>query len=232
MKKLIVLLVLSALFAAQETSAATLSDNERLLPAEALQQLLDGNKRFAEQGVVTHLDSMVSIKRRLKLAQSQHPIAVVLACSDSRVPPELLFDMGLGEIFTVRIAGNVIGPHEIGSIEYAVDHLGVGLVIVLGHERCGAVTAAYEAYVSHKESEGNIGSIVESINPAISSVIKNSASGTKDAMIEQCSLENIRMNAGLLGTHSTIIKEKLAHGSLQLISAYYDLDEGRVVVIK
>lgn len=193
---------------------------------------MDGNRRFAEQGVVTHLDSMVSVKQRLKLAHAQHPVAVVLACSDSRVPPELLFDMGLGEIFTVRTAGNVIGPHEIGSIEYAVEHLDVKLVIVLGHERCGAVTAAYEAYVSHKESEGNIGSIVESINPAISSVIKNSASGTKDAMIEQCSLENIHMNAGLLGTHSTIIKEKLAHGSLLLISAFYDLDDGRVVVIK
>ena len=117
--------------------------------------------------VNAELEKMASIERRTEIANAQHPLAVIIACSDSRVPPELLFDKGLGEIFVVRVAGNIVGPLELGSVEYAVEHLGAKLVMVLGHERCGAVTATYDAYVSRSKIEGYIGSIVESINPAV-----------------------------------------------------------------
>nr|WP_076792329.1 carbonic anhydrase [Chlorobium sp. KB01] len=232
MKKLIVLMMFSVLFNIQKASASSVPENGRVSPSHVLRLLIDGNRHFAQRGSVKHLDAMVSVKRRLEVAKAQKPIAVVIACSDSRLSPEILFDMGLGEIFTVRVAGNVIGPHEAGSVEYAVEHLGVGLVMVLGHERCGAVTAAYDASVSHTKIEGNIGSITESIKPAIASVLANGASGSKSAMIEQCSLENIRMNTGLLESSSPVIKEKLAHGKLQLISAYYDLDNGMITIVR
>ena len=175
---------------------------------------------------------MASIKRRTEIANAQHPLAVIIACSDSRVPPELLFDKGLGEIFVVRVAGNIVGPLELGSVEYAVEHLGAKLVMVLGHERCGAVTATYDAYVSRSKIDGYIGSIVESINPAVKTALAHGAKGTKAQIVDQCTRENISIVAQQLESQSPIIKEEVHSGSLQLVKAYYDLDNGNVSVVK
>ncbi len=184
MKKPIVLLLFSIFFASQTAWCSDVTEKKSVSPQHALLILLDGNRSFAQNGSVRHLEKMASIERRTEIANAQHPLAVIIACSDSRVPPELLFDKGLGEIFVVRVAGNIVGPLELGSVEYAVEHLGAKLVMVLGHERCGAVTATYDAYVSRSKIEGYIGSIVESINPAVKAALAHGAKGTNAEIID------------------------------------------------
>lgn len=231
MKKMRSVLALSVLLNAQ---VAFSSEHEaaKAPSPPALQLLLDGNKQFAQKGEVKHLDNMVSVQRRTELALGQKPFAVVIACSDSRVAPELLFDKGLGEIFVVRVAGNIVGPHELGSIEYAVEHLGVKFVMVLGHERCGAVTATYDAHLAGSKVEGNIGSLVASIDPAVTATLSHGATGQKGELIEKCTLENIRLVAEEIEARSPIMKESVEKGNVQLVKAYYDLDDGTVTIIK
>ena len=232
MKKMMSLLLLSIFFASQTPCSSAYAEKESVSPRQSLQVLLNGNRRFAHNGSVRHLAKMASINRRKEIAKAQHPLAVIITCSDSRVPPELLFDKGLGEIFVVRVAGNIVGPHELGSVEYAVEHLGTRLIMVLGHKRCGAVTATYDAYVSNSKIEGNISSIIESINPAVKAALAHGAKGRKAEIVNQCALENIRIAAEQLESQSTIIKEKAKKGSLQLVKAYYDLDTGKVTIVK
>ncbi len=196
-----------------------------------LQSLLEGNKGFAQKGEFRTLGQKNSLQRRAELAIKQNPFAVVITCSDSRVSPEIIFDKGHGEIFVVRVAGNIVGPHEPGSVEYAVEHLGAKLVMVLGHERCGAVTATYDAHLAGGKVEGNIGSIVEAIDPAVTAAISNGATGIKAEIIEQCIVQNIRLVASEVETRSPILKEAIASGHVQLVKAYFDLDNGKVSVI-
>jgi carbonic anhydrase len=167
------------------------------------------------------------------LAAGQKPFAVILTCSDSRVAPEILFDKGLGEIFVVRVAGNIVAPHELGSIEYALEHLGANLIVVLGHEKCGAVSATYGAYPTHVE--GNIGSLTESIYPAVDTVVAGTKpAGTVEqaAQVEECIVENIKLVSESLEAKSAIIKELVEKGETKIVRAKYDLDEGKVVVLK
>ncbi len=135
-------------------------------PDEALGKLMDGNKRYVENKLTNGLRSDPAT--RASLARSQRPYAVILTCSDSRVPPEIIFDKGLGEVFVVRVAGNVPDPVVLGSIEYAAEHLGTPLVMVLGHERCGAVKAAVDAK-GRSTGSANIDAIVKIIAPSIKS---------------------------------------------------------------
>lgn len=132
-----------------------------------MQKLIDGNKRYVE-GKFIHPNQ--SAERRMELSKDQNPFAVILSCSDSRVPPEIIFDQGIGDLFIIRVAGNIISNEVLGSIEYAVEHLDVGLVVVLGHERCGVVSAAVAGGEVHK----HISSLVEAILPAV----KTAESGT------------------------------------------------------
>ena len=153
--------LLAATFAATVGLAFASGGGAGVSADEALQRLLDGNGRYVQSklGACAHSDAAA----REKLARTQHPYAIILACSDSRVPPELVFDKSLGEIFVVRVAGNVADPIILGSIEYAAEHLGSKLIMVLGHERCGAVTAT----VNNKgKPEGNIGAIISAIQPS------------------------------------------------------------------
>ena len=232
MKKIASVLLMSVFFNAQVAFSSEHEAAKASSSPPALQLLLEGNKQFAQKGVVRNLDKMVSVKRRTELALVQKPFAVVIACSDSRVSPELLFDKGLGEIFVVRVAGNIVGSHELGSVEYAVEHLGAKLVMVLGHERCGAVTATYNAHLAGNKVEGNIGSLVDSIDPAVTTALAHGATGNKAEIIEQCTLENIRLVAHEIETSSPILKEAIEKGHLQLVKAYYDLDNGKVSVIQ
>ena len=157
----------------------------------------------------------------------------ILTCSDSRVPAEILFDKGLGEIFTVRVAGNVVAPHELGSIEYAIEHLGANLVVVLGHERCGAVKATYDTYPG--EGEGNIGSLVKDIYPAVEAVVgrnpKPTGTAEQAAQVEECVVENIKLVSESLEAKSPIIKEYKELGKIKIFRAKYDLDDGIVRVL-
>jgi carbonic anhydrase len=189
---------------------------------QALELLLQGNQNFVK-GKVDHLDKYSDPAIRKEVALGQHPYAIILACSDSRVPPEVLFDKGLGEIFIIRVAGNIVERHELGSIEYAVEHLGTSLIMVLGHERCGAVTAAFNA---NGVSDGsNIGSLVESIAPA---VLETKAHG---GGIEECIISNVNKVSEELEARSTIIKEGVESGVVKIVRAKYDLDDGIVTVL-
>lgn len=187
-------------------------------PDQAKQLLIEGNNRFYSGNI---LMKDFSPPRRRELAQNgQHPFAVVVSCSDSRVPPEELFDQALGDLFVVRVAGNVITPVELGSIEYAVEHLKVPLIMVLGHEQCGAVTAAVEG----GELPGSIGAIAEKIKPAIDQV--QDTTTTKEALIEKSVEQNV-LNALTDIRRSPIITHALVE-NLKLYGGKYRLETGEV----
>lgn len=192
-------------------------------PASAsLQKLMDGNSRFAHWKPV-HPDE--SRQRVIEISKAQHPFAVVIACSDSRVSPELIFDQGLGDLFVIRTAGNLIGGLEIGSVEYAVEHLGVDLIVVLGHQQCGAV----KAYVDGGEVHGHIKDIIDSLRKE--SEINNVPINDKNRL-DDCIRANILHGTHQLQEQSAIIKEKVESRELQIKACYYDLEKGIVSIVK
>jgi carbonic anhydrase len=211
-------------------------------PAEGWELLKAGNAKFVA-GTGT-LDEYVAPAVRQGLGGGQSPFAIVLTCSDSRVPPEILFDKGLGEIFVVRVAGNIVNPHELGSIEYALEHLKANLIVVLGHSKCGAVKSTYGAWKNLGQANpGNpddgIGSLVYSIWPAVNKVVsdaggKPSSAADQATQVEACVVENIKMVAESMdklevnGGKSKIIEEYVAQGKAKIIKAKYDLDTGVV----
>jgi carbonic anhydrase len=216
------LMIVMAMAAALMAGNALASGTASVTPEQALEKLMDGNSRFVK-GDLDNLDRMSEAKNRTLVAGGQHPYAIILACSDSRVPPEILFDKGLGELFVVRVAGNIVERHELGSIEYAIEHLGAKLIMVLGHERCGAVTAAFNA---NGLSDGsNIGSLVESIAPA---VVETKAVGGD---IEECIVTNIKKVSEELEARSAIVKEGVEAGTVKIVRAKYDLDDGKVTLL-
>ena len=159
-------------------------------------------------------------KRRAELTKSQHPFAIVLGCADSRVPPEIAFDQGLGDLFVVREAGNVIDDHSLGSIEYAVDHLAVRLIVVLGHQRCGAVKAAKDTIAANGKAPGHIQSLVTAIEPAVEATLKDDLEVTVKA--------NVKNVVQALRSSTPVLKAKIDAGELQVVGAYYSLDTGMV----
>ena len=186
-------------------------------PDVAKQLLDDGNARFASGKT---LSKDLSSTRRMDLVKNgQHPFAVIVSCSDSRVPPEVLYDEALGDLFVVRVAGNIITPVELGSVEYAVEHLKTPLVVVLGHEKCGAVTAA----VQGGEIPGSITAIVEKIKPAID---KAKASGATDNDLVEKSADLNVQNAIQDILKSPIIKHAVDAKHVKVLGAKYDLDTG------
>jgi len=197
--------------------------------AESLQKLMDGNKRYVT-------NQMTGVKSgdaaaRTKLAASQAPYAIILSCSDSRVPPELIFDDGLGEIFVVRVAGNVVDPIVLGSIEYAAEHLGTPLIMVLGHERCGAVTATVAA---KGKAEGNIGAIVKAIAPALkkAEAAKKVAAKDKAQFVEAVTDENTKQVKANLTKQSKVLAHLVKEGKIKIVTGKYDLDDGIVTVVE
>lgn len=191
-------------------------------PDVAKQLLIEGNGRFISGKPLSK--DLSSTKRMDLMKNGQHPFAVIVSCSDSRVPPELLFDQALGDLFVIRVAGNVITPVELGSVEYAVEHLKAPLVVVLGHEECGAVTAA----VQGGETHGSITAITNKIKPAIDEAKAMGLTG-KD-LIEKSADFNIQ-NAVIDISGSPIIKEGLDSKLVKILDAKYDLDEGALKFI-
>ncbi len=203
------------------------SDKPGLSPTAALQRLRDGNARYAA-GRSNHPD--LSPARRGELVDGQHPFATILACADSRVGPELIFDQGLGDLFVVRDAGNVVDDVMLGSIEYSVIHLGVPLIVVLGHEHCGAVTAAVEALAgktNEEDRDTKIGPLAGLITPAVREVPAN-APDKVDAAV----LLNARRSAKLVLTTSKAIGDRVRAGRLEVVSGRYGLSDGRVTEIR
>ena len=191
---------------------------------EAMQKLMDGNKRFVS-GTLAQKD--LGAKKREELAKGQKPFATVLTCSDSRVPPELLFDQGLGDIFVVRVAGNVVDPIALGSIEYAAEHLGSPLVLILGHSKCGAVKATLE---SKGKPEGNIGAIVKKIMPAVDAAKKKG--GTQDEILETAIKENVKNVYADVMKNSKIIPHLVEEGKLMIVAGEYDITTGKIEMIE
>lgn len=183
----------------------------------ALGELVEGNRRF----VTGHLEHARQDKeRRDELAKSQHPFAVIVGCSDSRVPPEVVFDQGLGDLFVVRVAGNVVDDASLGSIEYAVEHLGASLVIVLGHERCGAVQAALDG----KALPGHIGAIGAALSPAIAEAKAQRGGDPLDTAVRA----NVRRIVRQLTGAEPLLAHAAHEGELEIVGARYDLDTGEV----
>jgi carbonic anhydrase len=186
-------------------------------PAEAIATLTKGNGRYTS---VSRQHPGQTSKRRGGLAKTQRPFAAILSCSDSRVPPEIVFDQGLGDLFVVRVAGNVINDNVLGSIEYAVEHLGVRLILVMGHQRCGAVQAAKETMAANRTAPGHIESLVQAIKPAVQS--------TANCDLETTIKANVKHVVDCLRSSIPILKSKVDSGHVQVIGGYYSLDTGSV----
>jgi carbonic anhydrase len=194
---------------------------------EALQRLIDGNKRYANG--LRSVESMMSHSLRDGLLdRKQNPIAIVLACSDARSPAETVFDVGLGDLFVIRVAGNIVAPSQIGSIEFAAERFGTRLVIVMGHSRCGAIDAAYEAITGVAEAESrNLASIVDRVRPAIEPVVKG-ATGDPAAIKRAAIRANVRQSVLGLRRGSEILARLADDGGLTIVGAELDLQTGVV----
>ena len=193
---------------------------EKMSPTVALNSLLEGNKRFTQQLQVNRdLMSQVS-----DTATGQFPFAAILSCIDSRVPAEIVFDQGIGDLFSVRVAGNVVNEDVLGSLEYACKVAGSKLVLVMGHTKCGAVTAACE-----NVELGNITSLLAKIKPAIALSENNSSSGA--ISVENVSVKNVGISIETLRKESPILAEMEQQGLIQIVGAIYDVASGIVAVI-
>ena len=196
------------------------SDQPSVAPAEALAKLKEGNGRYTS-GNLQHPGQ--TTERRTELAKTQHPFAAIVSCSDSRVPPEIIFDQGLGDLFIVRVAGNVINDEGLGSLEYTVDHLGTRLIVVLGHQRCGAVEAAKQTIAAKGTAPGHIESLVTAIKPAVEATAKEDLDATIKA--------NVKHVVDELRSSTPILKARVDSGEIQVIGGYYSLDTGGVTFV-
>jgi carbonic anhydrase len=191
-------------------------------PDEAVKLLTAGNQRFVA-GPAKHPNQSAA-QRRQTAEKGQNPFAVVLGCSDSRVPVEVIFDRGIGDIFTVRDAGNIATTTDIGSIEYAVDHLGSPLVVVLGHSACGAVAATVEG----GEAPPNIKAIIEHIAPALAQAKAANPEKSKEALIVEVINANVRQAMADIFKNSPLLRAKVKDGKVKLVGALYDIKSGKV----
>ncbi len=211
-------LLLQGLISPEPVEAATLPPKDLPNPETALQALIEGNQRFSQH----HQSFPHQAKSRLQeVSQSQHPFATVLTCADSRVPVEILFDQGVGDIFDVRVAGNIVTPEVLGSLEYAIELLETPILMVLGHERCGAVTAAVE----NNPLPGDIGTFVQAILPAV-----EQSKGQAGDPVENAMQQNVRYQLEQL-KRSELVARRVAAGSLKLVGSRYDLDTGKISII-
>ena len=194
---------------------------------DALERLREGNRRFVSDDRAG--DALTNAKRRQALAAGQEPFAIVLGCSDSRVPAEIVFDQGLGDLFVIRVAGNIVAPSQIGSVEFAAERSGTRLVIVLGHSRCGAVLATLEQLGRRSEDQSrNLRSIVDRIRPSVEPLLRTELRRDPDALVREAVRANVRMSADHLRHGSEILEQLIQKDGLQVIGAEYSLDSGIV----
>lgn len=194
---------------------------------EALERLQEGNRRFVSN--VRDLSALASQTRRTELVAGQEPIAIILGCSDSRVPAEIVFDQGLGDLFVIRVAGNVVAPSQIGSVEFAAERFGTRLVVVLGHSMCGAVLATLEQLERPTESRSpNLRSIVDFIKPSVEKLLDTEPHHDPDALLEQAVRANICASADHLRHGSRILEQLIQNDGLLIVGAEYSLETGIV----
>jgi len=194
---------------------------------DALAQLRDGNRRFVAED--RSRGSIAARARRIELARGQQPFATILGCSDSRVPVEIVFDQGLGDLFVIRVAGNIVAPSLIGSVEFAAEQFGTRLVVVLGHSNCGAIDATLEQLQRPRENQSrNLHSIVEMVRPSVEGLLATELRHDMDALVHQAVRANIRASVNHLRHGSQIIEELGRKAGLLVVGAEYSLETGVV----
>jgi carbonic anhydrase len=194
--------------------------------ADALKRLEEGNLRFVSE---RRRRRQPSGSRRAELAEGQSPFAIVLGCSDSRVPAEIVFDQGLGDLFVIRVAGNVVASSQIGSVEFAAERFGTRLVVVLGHSMCGAVLATLEELERPRESRSpNLRSIVDRIRPAVEELVAGARGEITDQLVQRAVRANIRASVNHLRHGSEILERLIASEGLMIVGAEYSLETGVV----
>jgi carbonic anhydrase len=209
-----------------------LSESDRPLTVgarEALERLREGNRRFVSG--VASVESLGSRARRAELVKGQRPFAIVLGCSDSRVPAEIVFDQGLGDLFVIRVAGNVVAPSQIGSVEFAAERFGTRLVVVLGHSQCGAVLATLEELRRPRGAQSrNLRSIVDRIRPSVESLLETELGADLEAHVPEAVRANVRVSANQLRHGSEILERLIEGDGLLVVGAEYSLETGLVQV--
>jgi carbonic anhydrase len=193
---------------------------------EALELLLDGNRRFVAE---RQRDARVGATRRNELTERQEPFAIVLGCSDSRVPAEIVFDQGLGDLFVIRVAGNIVAPSQIGSVEFAAEQFKTRLVVVLGHSGCGAIAATVEQLKRPVEKQSrNLRAIVDRVRPSVEPLLATPLRDDPQALIRDAVRANVRASASHLRHGSEILEQLIAQEALLVVGAEYSLETGLV----
>src|SRR5215831_14030530 len=194
---------------------------------EALRRLQEGNLRFTSD--VRSLDAFISHSRRGELSRTQEPFAIVLGCSDSRVPAEIVFDQGLGDLFVIRVAGNIVAPSQVGSVEFAAAKFGTRLVVVIGHSQCGAITATLDELLGRSTTQSrNLRSIVDRVRPSVETVLAGRDPHDYDALVHDAVRANVRASANHLRHGSELLERLVQEDGLLVVGAEYSLDTGVV----
>jgi carbonic anhydrase len=194
---------------------------------EALERLREGNLRFASN--VRGPDAFVSHTRRAELATRQEPFAIVLGCSDSRVPAEIVFDQGLGDLFVIRVAGNIVAPSQVGSVEFAAARFGTRLVVVLGHSQCGVILATLEELQRPSEAQSrNLRSIVDRVRPSVEGLLATGLRYDEEALVREAVRANIRASVDHLRHGSQVLEHLIQDEGLVVVGAEYSLESGAV----
>jgi len=199
-----------------------------MIPApEALERLREGNRRF-----VTSLDSSEAPDRqvrRVQLVKEQKPFAIILGCSDSRVPAEIVFDQGLGDLFVIRVAGNIVAPSQVGSVEFAAARFGTRLVVVLGHSQCGAILATIEELQQPAEHQSrNLRSIVDRVRPSVEGLLRTELRGDVEALARDAVRANVRASVDHLRHGSDVLEQLIHREGLRVVGAEYSIETGHV----
>jgi carbonic anhydrase len=194
---------------------------------DALERLREGNRRFAN-GLISR-DTLLSHGRRTELTKGQNPTAIILGCADSRVPAEIVFDQGLGDLFVIRVAGNIVAPSQVGSVEFAAARFGVRLVVVLGHSQCGVIRATIEDLLSPSSGQSsNIRSIVDRVRPAIEPLMESDLRNSPEALMTASVRANVRVATNHLRHGSAILENLIQHEGLRIVGAEYNIESGAV----
>jgi carbonic anhydrase len=194
---------------------------------EALTRLREGNRRFVAN--VRGSEAFRNDTRRSELTAGQQPFAIILGCSDSRVPAEIVFDQGLGDLFVIRVAGNIVAPSQIGSVEFAAERFGTRLVVVLGHSQCGAILATLEELRTPTENQSrNLRSIVDRVRPSVEGLLATDLGRDLDSLVKHAVRANIRASASQLRHGSQLVEQLIKDDGLLVVGAEYSLETGAV----
>ena len=199
-----------------------------MIPArEALERLRAGNRRFVAE--VRSRDSVATRARRVEVAAGQEPFAIILGCADSRVPAEIVFDQGLGDLFVIRVAGNIVAPSQIGSVEFAAERYHTRLVVVMGHSSCGAILATLEQLRQPTESQSrNLRSIVDRVRPSVEALLAAQPGRGGEALVRDAVRANVRVSVAQLRHGSDVLEQLIQNDGLVVVGAEYSLETGIV----